>query len=67
MGQAEECPQITSISGITETAHDSSKVILSYGINDCVSRFVEIDKSEIVRLLFHPTATVTNSTSASLR
>jgi hypothetical protein len=56
MGEKENCPQITFVSGMTETSGDDSKVILSYGINDCVPRFVEIDKSEIVRLLFNPTA-----------
>ena len=49
-----ECPFITFISGIVESATDPSKFILSYGINDCMSRFVEYDKAELVRLLFHP-------------
>jgi hypothetical protein len=65
MGVEENCPQITFIAGMTEKAGDDSKVILSYGINDCVPRFVEIDKSEIVRLLFNPTAD-TNSSYAVL-
>jgi hypothetical protein len=56
IGEEENCPQITFISGMTEKAGDGSKIILSYGINDCVPRFVEIDKSEITRLLFNPTA-----------
>jgi hypothetical protein len=55
MGEPENCPFITFVSGITEKAEDPSKVIISYGINDCISRFVEVDKSELVRLLFHPT------------
>jgi hypothetical protein len=53
--EEENCPQITFISGMTEKAGDDSKVILGYGINDCVPRFVEIGKSEIRRLLFNPT------------
>jgi hypothetical protein len=53
--EEENCPQITFISGMTEKAGDDSKVILGYGINDCVPRFVEIEKSEIRRLLFNPT------------
>jgi hypothetical protein len=55
MGEPENCPFITFVSGITEKAGDPSKVIIGYGINDCISRFVEVDKSELVRLLFHPT------------
>jgi hypothetical protein len=55
MGEPENCPLITFVSGITEKAGDPSKVIIGYGINDCISRFVEVDKSELVRLLFHPT------------
>jgi hypothetical protein len=57
MGEPEDCPFITFVSGITEKAGDPSKVIIGYGINDCISRFVEVDKSELVRLLFHPTGT----------
>jgi hypothetical protein len=59
MGEKENCPFITFVSGITEKAGDSSKIILGYGINDCISRFVEVDKSELVRLLFHPTGNFT--------
>jgi hypothetical protein len=61
----ENCPQITFISGMTEKAGDDSKVIVGYGINDCIPRFVEIDKSEIARLLFNPTVG-TNSSYAVL-
>jgi hypothetical protein len=53
--EEENCPQITFISSMTKKAGDDSKVILGYGMNDCVPRFVEIDKSEIGRLLFTPT------------
>jgi hypothetical protein len=55
MGEPENCPFITFVSGITEKVGNPSKVIIGYGINDCISRFVEVDKSELVRLLFHPT------------
>jgi len=54
MGDVLQCPFITFISGIVESATNPNKVILAYGINDCTSRFVQIDKSEIVRMLFHP-------------
>jgi hypothetical protein len=46
------------VSGITEKAGDATKVIIAYGINDCISRLVEVDKSELVRLLFHPTGKI---------
>ncbi len=59
----ENCPQIAFISSMTEKAGDDSKVIVGYGINDCVPRFVEINKSEIPRLLFNTTVG-TNSSHA---
>jgi hypothetical protein len=66
MGEKENCPFITFVSGMTEKAGDSSKLILSYGINDCVPRFVEVDKSEIVRLLFNPTDGLNSTLLAAL-
>jgi hypothetical protein len=65
MKEAQNCPQITFISSMMEKAGDDSKIIVGYGINDCVPRFVEIDKSEIARLLFDPTVG-TNSSYALL-
>lgn len=62
MREPENCPFITFVSGITEKVGDPSKLIIGYGINDCVSRFVEVDKSELVRLLFHPTGRFTGTT-----
>jgi len=46
------CPHISFVPGIIDVAGDSSKVLVSYGLNDCTARIVEIDKSEIIRLLF---------------
>jgi len=54
LGETNNCPHITFVSGMTEKVDDPTRVILSYGINDCTGRIVEIDKSEIVRLLFDP-------------
>jgi len=48
------CPFITFISGMVESIGNPDRVVLAYGINDCTSRFVEVEKSEIVRMLFHP-------------
>jgi hypothetical protein len=47
-----DCPRIHFISGMTEKAEDSSKVIIAYGINDCVSRLIEVEKAAIAGLLF---------------
>lgn len=50
----DKCPSIHFVTGMTEKADDPSKIIISYGINDCISRFVVLDKEHIYRLLFHP-------------
>lgn len=52
-GSKMECPFITFVSGFVEAA-DPNQVIISYGINDCTSQFVVVNKRDIVRLLFHP-------------
>jgi hypothetical protein len=46
------CPAINYVSGMTLKADDPSTAIIAYGINDCTARMVEIDVSEIKRLLF---------------
>ena len=52
------CPKIHFVTGIIEKvsiagAEDSSKrIIISYGISDCLSRFIEVDKTEIAKLLW---------------
>jgi hypothetical protein len=48
------CPKIHFISGITEKVGDDSKVILAYGVSDCLSRFVEVDKAAIAKMLWYP-------------
>ena len=48
------CPRIHFVSGMTTKYGDDSKVIISYGINDCLSRFVEVSKFEIARMLWNP-------------
>ena len=47
-----ECPEITYVSSFVQKANDESKAIVSYGVNDCISKIIQIDKSEIERLLF---------------
>jgi hypothetical protein len=48
----DDCPAISYVSGMTLKADDPSTAIIAYGINDCTARMVEIDVSEIKRLLF---------------
>lgn len=43
------CPRIHFVSGLLR---EGDSVIVTYGINDCVSRFVRVPLSEVVRLLF---------------
>ena len=40
------------VSSFIEKASDSSKTIIGYGLNDCTGRMVEVEKKEIVRLLY---------------
>jgi hypothetical protein len=46
------CPRVHFASGMTEKVDDPSKVIVSFGINDCASRLVEIEERELDRHLF---------------
>ncbi|KAL7472563.1 hypothetical protein ACHAXS_013828 [Conticribra weissflogii] len=47
-GVSYDCPRIHFVSGITEKVGDDSRVIVAYGVNDCVSRFVEIAKRDLM-------------------
>lgn len=51
-GRTYDCPVIHFVTGLTEKADDPTKLIIAYGVNDCTSWFVEVDKAEIVKLLF---------------
>jgi hypothetical protein len=51
-GRQYDCPRIHFVSGITLTAGDPNSVIVAYGINDCLSRFVEFRLSDLQELLF---------------
>lgn len=48
-----DCPRIHFVSGMTLDARDASKVVIAYGINDCVSRLIQVDLSAMVKLLFY--------------
>jgi hypothetical protein len=54
LGHSNECPSITFAPTMIEAVDDPSKFIVTYGLNDCTARIVEIDKSEITRILFEP-------------
>ena len=51
------CPLISFASTIVEAIDNPAHVIVGYGINDCVSNMVKIEKEEIVRQLFGPSFT----------
>ena len=62
--QTLNCPRIHFVTGMTDTLEtleeeslDDGSVIVSYGVADCLSRFVEIPKSEIIRMLTPSRAT----------
>jgi hypothetical protein len=51
IGRTFDCPRIHFVSGMLMDEGDDS-IIVSYGINDCVSRFVRIPLDTVRRLLF---------------
>jgi hypothetical protein len=46
-----DCPRIHFVTGITEKYGDSETVIISYGVNDCYPRMIEVSKAFLVSLL----------------
>jgi hypothetical protein len=52
IGQEYDCPRIHFVSGMTVAADDPESVIIAYGINDCVSRFLKVSLQELGRILF---------------
>ena len=51
MNKAYDCPRIHFVTGITEKIDDDEMVIISYGVNDCYPRMIEVPKDFLVRLL----------------
>lgn len=47
------CPRIHFVSGMVLDANDPHKVIVTYGVNDCFSRFVQVLLSDLIRILFY--------------
>jgi hypothetical protein len=51
-GDHYDCPYIHFVSGMVEKANDASKVVIAYGVQDCVPRFIDVDKENILQMLF---------------
>ena len=52
VGKQYNCPRIHFVSGMVEKADDPSRMIVAYGVNDCVPRMIEISKDDVSRILF---------------
>lgn len=46
-----DCPRIHFVTGIAEKVGDEERVIISYGVNDCYPRMIEVSKDFLVGLL----------------
>lgn len=46
-----KCPEVTFLSGISTYKKDNKLAIISYGINDCISRSIVVPKTVIITLL----------------
>lgn len=49
-----DCPRIHFITGVAEKIGDEDTIIVSYGVNDCYPRMMEVKKSFLVSLLRSP-------------
>ena len=49
-----DCPAIHFVTGMIHKVTDPSTLIIAYGVGDCSSWFVEVNKQEVVDLLFGP-------------
>ena len=52
VGDTFNCPRVHFVTGMTYKAGDPSRVILGYGVNDCIPRFIEVAMEEIWDMLF---------------
>ena len=50
----DKCPRIHFVSGMVEKADDPSKLIISYGLNDCTPRMIVVEKQDVLTMLFKP-------------
>ena len=52
---AMNCPRIHFVGGMVDKyGAEDSTVVISYGINDCLSRIIEVKKADIAKLLWDP-------------
>lgn len=51
-GHTYNCPNIHFVDSLIGKAKDDSRAIISYGVNDCLPRFIEVSKQDLVRHLF---------------
>ena len=51
-GRSFDCPNIHFVDSLISKATDDSRAIISYGVNDCLPRFIEVSKKDLVRHLF---------------
>jgi hypothetical protein len=48
------CPTIQIATGMTEKIGDNDRIIVTYGVNDCIPRIVELHKLDLAHRLFLP-------------
>lgn len=46
------CPNIHFVDSMIDKAGDESRIVVSLGVNDCVPRFIELSKRDVVIHLF---------------
>ena len=46
------CPTVQLATGMTEKVGDDDRIIVSYGVNDCVPRMVELHKQDLAHRMF---------------
>ena len=51
-GHTYNCPNIHFVDSLISKTRDDSRAIISYGVNDCLPRFIEVSKQDLVRHLF---------------
>ena len=49
-----KCPRLYFVGSMIEKVGDRNKVIISYGVTDCLSRFLVVDKADIAKMLWSP-------------
>jgi hypothetical protein len=52
IGDTYNCPRAHLVTGISYKADDPETVIIGYGVNDCVPRFIEVRLVDVLELLF---------------